>query len=437
VPDHVCKRFLDDAIGGRLDIWREAPFRDASMPEIDINPACAEKPVEMPVKGGNKTQVVKHRGTQIEGHLAHELDEVVDATVGLLEDAGGSVGGHAGAAIEVELERGQFLANVVVEFARDVPALGFLDGDEAARKQFEAAARGLDFGEKLVAFAVGALALTDIADHDLDATPAIERDGLGGNFNVGDRAIASHGLDLVPGLRGLAVIQALEAREHNVVKVRMNELHDWQVDEVVSDTFAEGSIGEDDFSVDVNEDAVRTKLDKLAVALFAFAQSLLGLFAVSDINKRYDGGRKCPRLIKDRQRAENGPSGAAIGTLDTQRGFGLGLTRGETAGNRIFMHRTFAAILVDNFAVKVTEVSLREVVVGKTKEFNRNRVGEGNGTMRINLANTRGHRLEDPLRNVQLNPDPRKGAFSGTRNALFCRHFESNYGVVFTFTSLQ
>jgi hypothetical protein len=54
------------------------------------------------------------------------------------------------------------------------------------------------------------------------------------------------------------------------------------------------------------------------------------------------------------------------------------------------MHRTFAAILVDDFAVKVTKVCLREVVVGKAKEINRNRVGEGDGAMRINLANTAG-----------------------------------------------
>jgi len=43
--------------------------------------------------------------------------------------------------------------------------------------------------------------------------------------------------------------------------------------------------------------------------------------------------------------------------------------------------------------------------------------------MRINLANTRGHRLEDPLRNVELNPGFRGSAFSGTRNGnLFLGH---------------
>ena len=154
VPDHVGERFLHDTIGRGLDVWRETPLSDASMLEVDANAACAEEPVEMPVKRGNEAQVVKHRRTQVEGHLAHEHDEVVDATAGFLEDAGGNVGGRAGAAIEVELQRGQFLANVVVQLARKVAALGFLDGDEAARKQFEAAARGFNFGEKLVAFAV-------------------------------------------------------------------------------------------------------------------------------------------------------------------------------------------------------------------------------------------------------------------------------------------
>jgi len=127
----------------------------------------------------------------------------------------------------------------------------------------------------------------------------------------------------------------------------------------------------------------------------------------------------------------------AIGTLDAQHRLGLRLTRGETAGYGKFVQGTLAAVLVDNFAVKVTEVCFREFVVGKTKEFNRNRVGEGDGAMRVHLANTGGNRLQDALRYVELNPCLRGGALSGTGNALLCRHVESTYGAVLTFTSLQ
>src|SRR5690348_17742030 len=99
-----------------------------------LEAADARLPVEMRAQRRDQAEVVELQRPQAERELAHALERVargVDALADLPRQRR-AAGAHRG--LELDLERGQRLPDVVVQVAREPPALFFLDLEEAARE---------------------------------------------------------------------------------------------------------------------------------------------------------------------------------------------------------------------------------------------------------------------------------------------------------------
>ena len=81
----------------------------------------------MPAQRGQQTSVVRHHRAQLGHHVGHDFHGVLDQAQALAQTLAhlrGDIGGQCAADdIEVEIERGQVLADAVVQLLGQPPAL--------------------------------------------------------------------------------------------------------------------------------------------------------------------------------------------------------------------------------------------------------------------------------------------------------------------------
>src|SRR6185503_18901153 len=128
---HVGQRFLNDSKRMARDVVREP--RKLLGVERDRNSGPFGGVLYEILDRGLEAQLVEHAGTQLAGNPAHDLHRFVDALRDRLID-GAELPGSAGALLgllaeprQVELERGERLAQLVVNLARDPSPLLFAD----------------------------------------------------------------------------------------------------------------------------------------------------------------------------------------------------------------------------------------------------------------------------------------------------------------------
>src|SRR5205814_8919806 len=98
------------------------------------------------------------------------LDAVVDA---IAQRAPGITARFAARhRLQLDLEGGQRLADIVVQVAREAAALFFLHLEQAARQRAQALVRPLELAVQPLERELGALALGDVADEDQARWPA-------------------------------------------------------------------------------------------------------------------------------------------------------------------------------------------------------------------------------------------------------------------------
>ena len=134
MPGHVIQGFLDDPVGGRLDLRFESSAFDAQMAESDLDPGLLGVPVKMPQQRRQKPQVVQQTGPQIEGQIAHARGQIADQRLRPLEVGPEIFRGVVSADAQAQFERGQQLPQLIVQFAGDVAPLRLLHFQELARE---------------------------------------------------------------------------------------------------------------------------------------------------------------------------------------------------------------------------------------------------------------------------------------------------------------
>src|ERR1700687_4524510 len=89
---------------------------------------------DVPTQGWDESQVVEHGRTQIKrevAHLSKRLFEYFDTVFDMRRSCGTTA--HVLNSVEIELDRSQDLADLIVQLARDTLALFFLGFDKPAR----------------------------------------------------------------------------------------------------------------------------------------------------------------------------------------------------------------------------------------------------------------------------------------------------------------
>src|SRR2546426_1061069 len=131
VPHHVVDRLLRDAKASRLDVRRNFARRLGGF-EVRRKTGERRLAVEMRAQRRPQAEVVELRRAQAERKLAHALERMADGLDAFLD---------ARARLQLDLQRGQRLADVVVQIARQAPALLLLHLEQPARQGAQALLR--------------------------------------------------------------------------------------------------------------------------------------------------------------------------------------------------------------------------------------------------------------------------------------------------------
>jgi hypothetical protein len=122
VPSHVGKCLLDDAERRRLDRFMEMLAADV-FHHFHRIPGALGLAVGVPGHGGAETEIVEHARTQLERQRAHASESVVDESNAVGDDCRFPL--QRMQALQIDLDRGEQLPDVVVKNAGDTAALVF------------------------------------------------------------------------------------------------------------------------------------------------------------------------------------------------------------------------------------------------------------------------------------------------------------------------
>ena len=126
VPQRIVHRLLDQAEHRHIHCRRDV---DAAVRriEFDAHTRAARQRLEMMVERGDQACLVEQRRPKSERDVARLADHAVDHVDRVLESLrDGGVGRDAAEHLQVDLGRGERLAELIVQFARNVAALLFL-----------------------------------------------------------------------------------------------------------------------------------------------------------------------------------------------------------------------------------------------------------------------------------------------------------------------
>lgn len=142
----VVEGFLRDAEDAGADRGGKI-VGDVGVAESSDNGGAAGEILGEPLESGGEAEVIEEGGAKHEGDVPHGLDGGIDDIAGAFEagvDVGYARGGGRFQAREFEAERGEGLADFVMEFARQAGAFGFLEGHQLVGEGLEV---GLGAGE--------------------------------------------------------------------------------------------------------------------------------------------------------------------------------------------------------------------------------------------------------------------------------------------------
>ena len=169
---NVGERLLHDAEHGELGVARKAHRRAAGLRgHLDAGALAEQR--GMPAQRGHQAELVQRRGPQVGHHAADRVDGGFhQRSHGVQARAGDQVAARLQPLLErlqVDAERGQVLADEVVQLVGDAPPLGFL----RLHQPVDQAAHVVGIAARLV------LGLDARADVDGEAGQAVGARGIG------------------------------------------------------------------------------------------------------------------------------------------------------------------------------------------------------------------------------------------------------------------
>ena len=154
VAAHIGESFLNDAKDGALDHGTELGFIDQREIEGDIQISPRAEGFDVPLQACNKAEIVEDLRAQRAADVADRLENFVRERVGFGDDFLRLLGVGAFTAAEGDLESGQVLADLVVQFAGDAALFGFVSENKLFA---EGAQTVIALAEFVSAFAVARL----------------------------------------------------------------------------------------------------------------------------------------------------------------------------------------------------------------------------------------------------------------------------------------
>ena len=138
----VGQRLLHDAIDPGLGFGRE-PFIDAVLQQLDADAVPAAEPLQVPLDRRRQAEVVEHRGMEEPRQVADGVQRPLGDPARVVQRVDVDARGlhrslrHR----EFDFDRRQYLADFVVQLARDAPPLLFLRGQQLRGQPLQVAGR--------------------------------------------------------------------------------------------------------------------------------------------------------------------------------------------------------------------------------------------------------------------------------------------------------
>ena len=198
MAQHVVDRLLRDAEARGLGVRRELLRRVLGL-EVGLQPGDARLAVEVRAHRGGEAEIVQLRRPQAERKLAHALERVLHRVDALIDArARRRLAARAGDRLQLDLQRRERLANVVMQVAREAPALFLLHLEQAPRQRAQPLVRELELAVQALQRLLRAQPLGDVVDlHQArgaaaprdEVTDAGDVDRLAALLQVAERAV--------------------------------------------------------------------------------------------------------------------------------------------------------------------------------------------------------------------------------------------------------
>src|ERR1051326_101461 len=145
VTDNVGKGFLRDAETFGLDNRIDAFFKRVRA-KTRLQTGERSLTVCVPAQSRFQAEVVQHRGTQIQREIVDLFEDASDCLDAFFEATSeGSLAGVLECGMEIQFGDGQGLADFIVQFARNMPALALLNFNETMGKSLKFMAGAVAF----------------------------------------------------------------------------------------------------------------------------------------------------------------------------------------------------------------------------------------------------------------------------------------------------
>src|SRR5258708_11201532 len=275
VTGNVSQGFLRDPEPLSFQVSRQTPALLETVKNFSNYAGSVARAIDITKKRSSQTQIVKERWPQLQRQLADACERFI------YDDDAFFYTGQTGFGwerildcLQVDSHGRQYLANLVVQLAREALPLSFLRLDQPARVSLQCFLRPS--------------ALRHVTRRALDADGlAILINQAANNFNRHPPSILGNQIDLVSRLT--FYIQLLTKIFAHVFQVfRLHKISKVFADDLlpaVTREFFGGAVQRDIASAEiVNIDRVLGIVEQLTITLFALAQSFLGALAAGNVS---------------------------------------------------------------------------------------------------------------------------------------------------------
>src|SRR5439155_8302797 len=191
VPQHVVDRLLSNAEARRLGFGLYILRRLGGV-EMRGEARDARLPIEMRAQRGGEPEIVELRRPQAERKLPHPLQGVLDGVHALGDSRPERGLGGSLQRLDLDFQRGQRLADIVVKIARQASALLFLDFEQASRQGAQPLMRVLELAVDPLQCLLRLQALRDVVDDDETGPAAAPADEMAHAVDVDRLAVLAH-----------------------------------------------------------------------------------------------------------------------------------------------------------------------------------------------------------------------------------------------------